>query len=215
LKIVVQVAWFASADVGLVRFDAAAEAIVLATSVGLIAAGRAWEALWQRVGAVGESLYNWRSLRRLYPLWEVLYEAVPHIALAAGESARGGVPAPRDVRLQLVRRVVEIRDGQLSLRRYADPRVRRAAEAAVTTAGLSGREAEAVVEACCLESARRAQLNGNEPVHRDTGFCPGGVALSEEVAWLELVATALDRSPIVTQVAREGCGRRAVEGRLA
>ena len=56
----------------------------------------------------------YRSLRRLYPLWDGLCQAVPGIALDP-------VPAwadrldPRDLRMRLYRRVIEIRDGYMAL----------------------------------------------------------------------------------------------------
>ena len=61
-----------------------------------------------------------RTYRQLYPLWRSYYEAEPSIALdgATAESpfAAAGL---RDIEPRLYRRVIEIRDGMLAVRRYA------------------------------------------------------------------------------------------------
>src|SRR6201996_7921013 len=60
------------------------------------------------------------SLRRLYPLWAGLCQAVPGIALDP-------VPVwadrldPRDLQVRLYRRVIEIRDGYMALTPVAVP----------------------------------------------------------------------------------------------
>lgn len=136
LKVAVLMAWFSSPSIELVRTDAVLESIILATAIGLIATGCMWEPLSSRGVAAVDAVRDWRSLRRLYPLWQALGDAVPSIVLAQENAKPPGTrPSPRHLRLQLVRRVVEIRDGQLALRPYADPATASAAQMAVDRAG--------------------------------------------------------------------------------
>lgn len=63
-------------------------------------------------------LRAYRAYRQLYPLWLAYYQAEPEIALEVSAGGRRGVvPALRNIELDLYRRVIEIRDGMLAVRR--------------------------------------------------------------------------------------------------
>ncbi|TCO49757.1 MAB_1171c family putative transporter [Actinocrispum wychmicini] len=144
---------------------------------------------WQRVA-------DNRALRRLRPLWHAVYQASPDIALFPPTT--GG-----DVRLRLYRQVIEIRDAQLALRPYVDPRAARIAGTLGRYAGLSDRRVAAVVEAATLAAALAAKATGRppsehpEPPMTTPAALDGAVA--SEVAWLGQVARAFHTSPIVTR----------------
>lgn len=101
----------------------------------------------------------YRSLRRLYPLWDGLRQAVPGIALDP-------VPAwadrldPRDLRMRLYRRVIEIRDGYLALGPVDAPGIDDTVRAAVGRRPLPAADHAMIVAATRLELARRAALRG-------------------------------------------------------
>ncbi|MEU4428774.1 MAB_1171c family putative transporter [Actinoplanes sp. NPDC024001] len=128
----------------------------------------------------GPWLQRLRTYHRLYPLWKLLYDATPEIALDPGQSRFG---AMRDIEYRLVRRVVEIRDGWLALRPYFDARVARAA------GGSSDR-----VHAAVLAAAVRAKARGEEPAERYVADPRGGTDIAEETAQLLRVARQL-RAP--------------------
>jgi hypothetical protein len=98
------------------------------------------------------------SLQRLYPLWHGLCQAVPGIAL-------NPVPAwadrldPRDLRMRLYRRVIEIRDGYLALCPVDVPGIEDKVLDA-TGRRLSAADHAVIAAATRLELARRAELRG-------------------------------------------------------
>ncbi|HEY4464894.1 MAG TPA: MAB_1171c family putative transporter [Streptosporangiaceae bacterium] len=131
------------------------------------------------------------SLRRLYPLWDGLYQAVPGIALDP-------VPAwadrlnPRDLRMRLYRRVIEIRDGYLALGPADAPGLEDTVRAASGRHRLRPAEHAMIVAATRLELARRAALRGESPsVAADPDAYPefqAGTDLDSEVRLLRTVA---------------------------
>lgn len=137
----------------------------------------------------------WRDYRRLEPLWSALHSAVPEISLTAEVGVLGLGGPLRNPEFALYRRVIEIRDGQLTLRAHADPRVPGWAEAA------SGGDA-AVVEAAVLAAALESSAAGHRPSADGTGYAPREVAadLAAETAWLVTVSRAFARSAVVAQV---------------
>jgi hypothetical protein len=102
----------------------------------------------------------YRSLRRLYPLWAGLCQAVPGIALDP-------VPAwadrldPRDLRMRLYRRVIEIRDGYMALTPVAVPGIEDLVRAATGEHRLCPADQATLAAAIQLELARRAELRGD------------------------------------------------------
>jgi hypothetical protein len=111
------------------------------------------------------------SLRRLYPLWAGLCQAVPGIALDP-------VPVwadrldPRDLQMRLYRRVIEIRDGYLALTPVAVPGIEGVVRAAAGRDRLGPADQGTLAAAVQLELARRAELRG------DSGG-PGGLACGD------------------------------------
>ena len=147
-----------------------------------MAAGRVW-------------LQRLRTYRQLYPLWRVLYEATPDIALDPEQAHRGSV---RDLEYRLVRRVVEIRDGWLALRPYFDAQVAREAAA---RCGPQGREREDAVHAAVLAAAVRAKARADKPAELYTADPQGGTDIAEETAQLLRIARQLRTSDVARPAA--------------
>ncbi len=157
--------------------------IVLVAAGGVLPAAQRWP-LVRQAGF-------YRSLRRLYPLWDGLCQAVPGIALDP-------VPAwadrldPRDLRMRLYRRVIEIRDGYMALSPVDVPGIEETVRAAAGRA-LSAADEATVTAATRLELARRAELRGEVRAltgvpHPDKEFS-SGADLDSEVRLLRVVAS--------------------------
>jgi hypothetical protein len=131
------------------------------------------------------------SLRRLYPLWDGLCQAVPGIALDP-------VPAwadrlnPRDLRMRLYRRVIEIRDGYLALGPVDAPGIDDTVRAAAGRRPLRPADHAMIVAATRLELSRRAALRGEAlNAAGDPEACrafQAGTDLDSEVRLLRTVA---------------------------
>ena len=133
----------------------------------------------------------YRSLRRLYPLWDGLRQAVPGIALDPVPTWADRLD-PRDLRMRLYRRVIEIRDGYMALSPVDVPGIEE-------TARCCG----AARSACCGRSdghrrhpagtgPGRAELRGEVRAltgvrHPDKEFT-SGTDLDSEVRLLRVVA---------------------------
>ncbi len=126
-----------------------------------------------------------------YPLWDGLYQAVPGIALHP-------VPAwadrldPRDLRMRLYRRVIEIRDGYMALSPVDVPGIEETVRAAAGRRALSAADELTVTAATRLELARRAELRGEVRAltgvpHPEKEFS-SGTDLDSEVRLLRVVA---------------------------
>lgn len=169
------------------------------------------------LGAPWRWLAQYRSYRRLYPLWCLLRTTNPAIALTAlfppPRSAAADAARIDRIALRRLRRVVEIRDGILAIRPYCDPRVAQEADERCRRAGLDGATCRAIAEAVMLVIASRAPTltAGGGQVAAD-GQAPGFVSpanFEDEVAHLEQVSVAVARSPIVAAVvaSRRSAGR--------
>jgi hypothetical protein len=134
------------------------------------------------------------SLRRLYPLWAGLCQAVPGIALDP-------VPVwadrldPRDLQVRLYRRVIEIRDGYMALTPVAVPGIEDLVQAAAGGHQLRPADQATLAAAVQLELARRAELRGDRPGWAADGGLPranreflAGTDLDSEVRLLSTVA---------------------------
>lgn len=142
--------------------------------------------------------YHWggqyRAYRLLYPLWRDLYHATPGIALDPPPSARADVLTLRNLDLRLYRRVTEIRDGVVALRRYTDAAMAEQARALCCAKNMPAEETtaciEAIVWAAAIEAKRRGwrvpEPVGGTPTRTDTD-------LEVEVRHLERVARAYQR----------------------
>jgi hypothetical protein len=143
------------------------QSVLLAATVFVMATGLLWPAVgeWPLV----RRLSALRTYRQLYPLWRSYYEAEPSIALD-GSANESGL---RDIELRLYRRVIEIRDGMLAVRPYANGRTRDLAQREAHSAGL--RDPDLVAEAAWLEVGRRAKMRGGR-AYDDEPAAPSGAA---------------------------------------
>ncbi|MGK4579551.1 MAB_1171c family putative transporter [Kitasatospora sp. HPMI-4] len=116
----------------------------------------------------------YRNHQRLAPLWQMMHETLPAVALRTQRTAAADRPPAWGATWHLYRRAVEIRDGQWALRHHLDESVRRAAEARYTAAGLQGAELAAAVTADQLRRALTAYLR-NEPPRTPTAYADEGI----------------------------------------
>ncbi len=164
---------------------AAAAGVLIAAGTTLPVWGPYAVLPWQRIR-------QYRSYRRLEPLWRELSAAVPEIMLTSAQAVAGGYRSWA-IGIRLYRRVIEIRDAQLLLRSYVDPDVIRAAEARARARGLTGEQLRAEVDAAALAAAvaevRRTPGPGR-PAADPPGEIVGAASLSNESRYLEQVAAA-------------------------
>ncbi|MGA4837852.1 MAB_1171c family putative transporter [Streptomyces sp. G45] len=150
------------------------------------------------LSAPGRWLRARRQYRQLRPLHTALGERVPSVVLAAPANGPWGRLRPSHLEFKVYRQVIEIRDCQLALRPYADPRVVRAAAELGGAAGLGGRELQALEEAAELASMLRSRSRGAAPAAERAPRAasgPQGSGLAAEIDWLVTVAQAVERSP--------------------
>ncbi|AZQ38785.1 DUF1109 domain-containing protein [Streptomyces cyaneochromogenes] len=128
--------------------------------------------------------------RRLGRLWSALDQADPGITLRRPARQSQDVLRGRSVHFPLLRRRVEIRQGQKLMRRYLEPAVRVEAEARRTSEGLSGTEFVAAVTADQIHAALVRHAAG-EPVDTPAEFADAELALAtteDELLHLQRVA---------------------------
>ncbi len=154
----------------------------------------------------------WSAYWRLYPLWDLLRQAVPEIELPNEPGMRW------NIRYRLHRRVIEIRDAQLVLRPYAQTEIARLAAAAAKSSGLPPEGAAAVVEAAEIVSSLQSRLRSPVPSHDAAPRDPVSAAprndIRAEAAALILVCRAIRRSPIVRRLAGRPPRRMTLLGRM-
>jgi hypothetical protein len=78
--------------------------------------------LGPRLSSMAQWFRDYRTYRRLYPLWRALYQEVPEISLGPPPSWFSDVLRVRDVGFWLHRRVIEIQDALRALRSHPDDR---------------------------------------------------------------------------------------------
>ncbi|RKS80639.1 hypothetical protein CLV35_0228 [Motilibacter peucedani] len=150
---------------------------IIGVSTSMLALGLALPTWWTRSGT---ALRRWRALRDLRPLWVDVTAAVPTVVR----------PVSRwSPELALHRRVVEIRDAQLALRRHAQP-LAPAALAVARERGLDDEVQQAFVEATVTAGAVLAKRAGLESrsASGSLAVVHGGASLQDETAWLVQVA---------------------------
>ncbi|MFC7303228.1 MAB_1171c family putative transporter [Streptomyces monticola] len=108
------------------------------------------------------------AYRRLRPLWAALYAATPSISLIPPPRQLPELLRLRGVRFHVYRRTVEIRDGQIELRSYLDPKVREESERRRKDEGLRDPELAAAVTADQIRHALIQLRNG--PVAEPTTY---------------------------------------------
>ncbi|AYY13002.1 hypothetical protein EF847_10105 [Actinobacteria bacterium YIM 96077] len=121
------------------------------------------------------------TYRRLHPVWQAYLRGEPGIAFGAT-----GRPTPYDVELRLYRRVIEIRDGMLAARAYANPGHRGLAVREARR--ITRRDPDLVGEAAWLETGRRAKLRGLEPSADSQVGISGGATVTDEARVLTRIA---------------------------
>lgn len=131
--------------------------------------------------------HRYRLFRRLGPLWWALYRADPAIAL--DRPTLPDLLIIRGLRHRLYRRVIEIRDGLLTLHPYRDPEVAAAARAGAAGSGRDGRAVEALAEAASIAAALDARAAGAEPGPAAPEVS-GGADLAADTAYLGEVSAA-------------------------
>lgn len=201
--------WWSGVANPLGRPELLSQALIGGVAV-LLAAGSSIP-LWARLAegdALGRRLRTYRALQRLRPLWVVLADCAPEIALTPRRGRLVDRLDPRDLDFRLYRRVVEIRDGYLALRPHVDPADGGSADVRATEIGAATEGRRSTIEAAQLAAAVAAKKSGRyvaaPAILPDPG---GGADLPTECAWLEQVAHAYVRVPVArTPAAR---GRRA------
>ncbi|MDP8930083.1 MAG: hypothetical protein M3O70_16320 [Actinomycetota bacterium] len=169
---------------------------------------------------MSRSLCRWldeyRAHWHLYPLWRALYHSNPEIALVPPASLVANALTMRRVGFHLYRRVIEIRDGVLALRRHFDPRVAHAARERGRAAGLVDEDLQALVEAESLIGALRAKEQGLAPVEAALPTdAVGGTDLPSEASYLQKVARYYAEEARRQRLAPGGPTRRGQRHRIA
>jgi hypothetical protein len=186
-----------------VRDSALLTEVLIAVSATLLVVGSTLPSWGPRVGV--PALYRWaeryRTCRRLYPLWRALCEANPGIALVPPMPVWRDALIVRDLGFRLYRRVVEIHDGRLELRRYMDQRAVDYAHEQCRERGLDDQETAITVHAASLACALQAQAQGRE-ARRPAANLPGPATadIATEATFLARVADCYERSPLVRAV---------------
>lgn len=143
-------------------------------------------------------VYRWwehyRVYRLLYPLWCDLYAVTPDIALDPPRSAHADTLTFRHLDLRMYRRVTEIQDGVVALRRYTDAAMRDRARAVCNTLGVSEDDAPTCVEAIVWAAAVHAKRRGwRAPIPVTTPLTRSDVDLDAQLHYLQRVARAYQR----------------------
>jgi hypothetical protein len=140
-----------------------------------------------------------RAYRRLQPLWQTMYDAVPDIALEPSDT-RAGDLALRDLEFRLYRRLIEIRDGRLALAAYMPAIDDSQAEQLARQHRLP---VDPVREALQIRVAahhvRETPAGAQVQVPGGVDGAPGHG--DTELAWLVQVSTALRRLPAHSEAA--------------
>ncbi|WP_405977439.1 MAB_1171c family putative transporter [Streptomyces sp. NBC_00158] len=167
-----------------------------AVSVLLITAGLALPALLWPLSRLRRRRWERNSFDALEPLWREVTSAVPEVVLDPGGTGADS----QDLGFHLHRRVIEINDCVLALRRYRQVPVQEAAAAEAARRGTAGTpggdaEVEAAVVAAAVEAKRSGLPLGGEEAPPAAGTRSRKGDLPAETAWLLLVAAAHARRP--------------------
>lgn len=160
-----------------------------ATTCVLLVIGSTIGGWGPRLTEAAERLADYRSYRKLGPLWRALAEVAPE-----------AIPSPDMASLTIgqkrYRRVIEIRDMILTLRAYRDPAIATDVAATSAAAEESSLATAAAMEATVIASAIRARSEGRLATGSPDIAMPAqlGADLATESQWLEAVSAALTRS---------------------
>jgi hypothetical protein len=145
-------------------------------------------------------------------LWTALHEATPEIALHSARGRLAELASVGDLDYRLYRRVIEILDGQLALRPYVTPEVRRAAEQLARRVGVRVDQLEPTIDALVLHTALRAKATGAaaDAIPAPTDRPDRDADLAAETRRLVAVADAFVRSAGLPEPVAESLGSGTV-----
>lgn len=148
-------------------------------------------------GKLRSVLGAYRSLWALRPLWRVMRRTFPDVILFSRRRALVELAGVDDVQLRLYRRVIEIRDGMLTLRDYLPA-------GALSDARVFVGESPALIEACGIALALLRHRSGVAPTEGGDRWTDIGGELADEVSWLGAVSAAFRRSEPAEFARRQG-----------
>jgi hypothetical protein len=137
-------------------------------------------------GKLRSVLHAYRSLWALRPLWQIMRQTFPDVILFPRRRALLELAGVDDVQLRLYRRVIEIRDGMLTLRDYLP------AGTLARARGYVG-DNPALIEACGIALALQRHRSGAAPIEHGDPWATVGGEVADEVAWLSAVSAAFRR----------------------
>lgn len=185
-----------------------------AVAVLLITVGLTLPALLWPLSQFRRRRWEAKSFAALEPLWSDVTAVVPEVVLDPGTSQ--AADSPHDLDFHLHRRVIEINDGVLALRRYRCADIQQTAERTVAARGATDTPAgNAAVEAAVLAAAVGAKREGRMPEGDEAPPAAGthlrSGDLQAETEWLLLVAAAYVPEQLQVSAAAEqsGSGGRA------
>ena len=147
-------------------------------------------------GKAHSAIHAYRSLWALRPLWRVMRRTFPDLILFPRRRALLELAGVDEVQLRLYRRVIEIRDGMLTLRDYLPAGALADAERFVANSE-GGRQhpnaCPALVEACGIALALQRHRSGAVPTESGDRWADIGGEIADEVAWLSAVSAAFRR----------------------
>ncbi|MEU8232639.1 MAB_1171c family putative transporter [Actinoplanes sp. NPDC048967] len=146
-------------------------------------------------GKLRSVFHAYRSLWALRPLWGVMRQTFPDVILFPRRRALLELAGVDEVQLRLYRRVIEIRDGMLTLRDYLPA-------GALDEARKYVGDRPALVEACGIALALRLHQSGAPPIENGDRWADIGGEIADEVAWLSAVSAAFRRDEPAAFAAR-------------
>jgi len=180
--------------------------ILIAVLVSLIAIGSTLPSWGPRLGFDGwpALVSGYLSLQRLYPLWKTLGRVVPGVLLVTPRARVVELVDLRDIHFRLYRRVVEMRDAIVLLKRIADPRAAEVAIALGRDEGLTADDLEVLISAAQVVSALHRRPGSPREATRGEAenLSPELADFDAEVRWLELLAHCYDHSKLLRRVMR-------------
>ncbi|MEU2395678.1 MAB_1171c family putative transporter [Streptomyces sp. NPDC007369] len=170
----------------------------------------------RRAGSARDWAAAHLSYRRLGPLWAALDQADPGITLRRPTPQGRDVLRGRSAHFPLLRRRVEIRQGQKLLRRYLDPAVRAQAETRRAGEGLTAAETAAAVTADQIRAALIRHA-ADDPVDTPAEYADAELTLAtteDELLHLQRVAAhftppTADSRPSASDVRSATSGARS------
>lgn len=156
-----------------------------------------------RISSLAQRLRRLIAYIRLRPLWASFYALDSSIAFDDRRRAGGALARMRaaarvasDVEYHVARRIVEIRDGILTLRPYQDPAYAGRVRASFVSRGLTGEDLDAAVTAAQIHAAldaRETATHDDGPSSATAGNSPAN--LDAELAWLLKVTRHFGQQP--------------------